>query len=417
MDDIHELIRQAGPADRLLRVFFAGLITVAVSTVFLTIPPESNYQGRADEGTYFYSATTVMDHGVGAFRTIGRRFLERRILTNSPPPPIRIAHIGAQALWLRLTWPTFTCSAIFSAFCYVALLAVCFLYARRHLGLDAALVFTALLSSAPLTMALGRRALSDMDGMLWCTAAAWTFVDLLANPSRGRWWVCMLALAMAVLVREASGLLGVVFLIFYGLHRFAFHREFPFLRLVVLLGLSAMLVVIAHMAVFGPSLAWALARTQFLEHLDAASQVSRYALDYCSGPWFRFIVDFTALEPFTLLLFIGYAGYRLASRSFGWLSAFFGTYFLVYYLVQANLKHSKVVRMVVNLEVVFALFAALSLFVLFRSRSPSRTWLWVTAGTTGLYLTSYLSYVNLFCIKGVYDPISYALLSSLGFMP
>jgi len=280
------------------KIVIAGLILFAVISVFFTIPAESNYRTGADEGTYYSYATFLAKNGVGAFPEIAKAYVAS-YTAQLQPTPIRVGHILATVLWFKALPATYVSLARFSFFCFFVFIVISFLYCRKHFGADVAYIFTMLLSSSPLMMAMGRRALSDMHGNLWCSLVVWLFLDFLRDKKKLTYCFLLLAYSMAILVRESSLVLGPFLLGMFLLSKYVYRNQVKISYLVGIVVVPAFVVGSIFCLVFGPSVAWSLFMTLFKVHGDSG-QASQYATQFCSGPWFRYLIDFISMSPVTV---------------------------------------------------------------------------------------------------------------------
>jgi hypothetical protein len=146
-------------------------------------------------------------------------------------------------------------------------------------------------------------------------------------------------------------------------------------------------------------------------------EYSQYAVLFCSGPWYRYIIDYTLLSPLTMFLFIGYFFYLLFSREIEHNAFYFFMYFVAIFLGLVFLKHSKVVRFAINLDMILGLFSVLALYELFKQKDRHYQNCLVFIFCIATFFMNYFSFMDLFIAKGIYDPASYFLLKARGFIP
>lgn len=402
---------------RIYRVIIICLVLFSVVSVFISIPPEDNFAKFADEGHYFNFASLISKNGVSEFPKVATAYIDKKE-ARLFPPPLRVGHILATALWFKIFPPSFVSLARFSFLCFVLFLMISFYFARKHFGADIAYIFTLLLSSSPLMMAMGRRALSDMHGNLFWGLTVWLFLDFLEKQDRLKYVIFILALYLSILVRESSAVLAVFIAVFFFIYKYNYKRSLSNFYLLGILVLPVILVGATYIILFdGISNAVSIVGVVLGTHADFSAQTSKYALLFCTGPWYRYIVDYLLLSPFTTLLFIGYFFHKLLSRKIEWGAAYFMTYFAIVFVILSNLKYSKVVRFVINLDMVIALFSAFSLYELLRQKNGERQARLVFLAAAAIFFINYGSFINIFCVNGVYDPVSYWLLFIRKFIP
>ena len=145
---------------------------------------------------------------------------------------------------------------------------------------------------------------------------------------------------------------------------------------------------------------------------------SPYAIHFCSGPWFKYLLDFLLLTPIVTLFFVGYAGYLCIQRKvWDFNKMYFLLYFIYVYAVLSCLPHSKVVRYVVNLEMVMALFAVLMLEEVLKSLEAPKRQFFMFFFAFGIFMLNWFSFVDLFYYSSLLDPITFYLMGLRHFIP
>jgi len=402
---------------RLYKTTVLGLILFSVLSLFMSIPPEWNYRTAADEGTYYFYATSVSKYGLSMIPEIGKAFVKSERL-RLQPNPLRVGHILATASWYRVFPQTYVSLARFSFVCFVLFLAASFFFSRKLLGEDVAYIFTLLLSSSPLLMAMGRRALSDMHANLFCGLAIWLFLCFLRDRKHTVYALFLLAFTLAILARESSLVAWPFFVLGLLAWKYIYRNDVPLPYLAGIILIPAVIIGVAYIFLFGGiSVSIGLFKTLFITHADPAKQISPYALAFCSGPWFRYLIDFVVLSPLTMLLFIAYTGYRIMAKNIDWQFAYFLGYFLLIYAFFSCLKESKVVRFVISLDMVITLFAALGLWEFFRFKRAEMRVHFVLVSAVAIFFINYLNFIETFYVRDVYDPVTYNLLSVQKMVP
>ena len=118
------------------------------------------------------------------------------------------------------------------------------------------------------------------------------------------------------------------------------------------------------------------------------------------------------------LLFIGYCFVLICERGAGdWKQKYFLGYFVFIYAMMSSLAYSKVVRVMVNLEMVMALFAVFMLMRLSARYPLERRKIWFLYTVFAVFLFNIEGFLRLFYFSGLLDPISYHLLALRGFIP
>lgn len=391
------------------------LILFSVLSVYVTIPSEEFFFKTADEGYYFTFATLVKENGIAKFPELAKLFIERKELQIFPSP-LRVGHILSTAMWFRFFPNTYVSLAKFSFFCFVLFLAISFYFAKRNFGEDIAYPLVLLLSSSPLIMAMGRRVLSDSYGNLLWGLTIWLFLDFLRRENKIKYFVFLIAYAFSITVRESSIILLLFFVGFFLIYKYIYKRPISSAYLLGIILLPIFLVGITHVILF-QGIGNVIGIVRGIMNLHFTTPPSSYSLHFCMGPWYRLIVDFMLLSPITTFLFIGYFCYLLLLRKIEWEKAYFMMYFTTIFVVFQIPKYDKVVRYLINLETVIALFSVMALYELFRQRNEKRQINLVFMTIAAIFLINYLSFIDIFCLNGVYDPVSYPLLVIRKFIP
>ncbi|KPK42673.1 MAG: hypothetical protein AMJ78_01655 [Omnitrophica WOR_2 bacterium SM23_29] len=399
----------------LFRVVIICLILFSVLSVYVTIPTEENFAKTADEGYYFIFASLVNEGGVSQFPFLAKTYIDNKE-ARLFPTPLRIGHILSTALWFKLFPNTLVSLAQFSLFCFILFLVVSFYFARRNFNRDVAYLFTLLLSSSPLMMVMGRRALSEMHGNLLWALVIWLFLDFLRKENKIKYFIFLLAYSYSITVRESSIALLLFFALFFFIHKYAYKKSISGAYLLGIAFVPLFLLSTAYVILFqGVGNVLRIVGATLNVHFGI--QTSTYALLFCTGPWYRYIVDYLLLSPVTTLLFTGYFCYTTLIRNFEWKTTYFMIYFTLVFIIFSFFRYSKVVRFVINLDMVIALFSVKLLYELFRQKDEQRQTYFVFVTIVALFIINYLSFIDLFCIKGIYDPISHNLLSARKFIP
>ena len=394
-----------------------GLILFSVVSVFLSIPSEEYYRTGADEGTYYRMASIVSRQGVWGIEDIGREYLKSE-QAKLQPSPLRVGHILMTALWFNIFPQTYVSLAHYSFTCFIVFIAISFLFARKHFGEDVAYFFALLISSSPLMMAMGRRALSDMPGNLWYGLVIWLFLDYLRDKSNVTYGLLLVVFSIAILARESALMVWPFLVVMFLVSKYLYKNDLPVSSLVGIVVVPAFMVFTVYAVLFGGIVeTFRLLSSVFMLHGDSAAQTSKFSIVFCSGPWFRYLIDFIVLSPWTLLLFLAFVGHKLISRDLMWNEVYFAGYFAWIFFVHTCVVYFKDVRLIINLDMVISLFSVLCLMELFRQKKSENRLLLMMGSVTVIFFINYSNFLEVFYGKDVYDPISYALLAAKKIVP
>jgi 4-amino-4-deoxy-L-arabinose transferase-like glycosyltransferase len=396
------------------RFIIIALILFSLFSVFVTTPSENSFRKKADEGYYFTFARLASDRGISEFPKLAETYIND-INARIFPAPLRVGHILVTAFWFKIFGPTFTSLAWFSFLCFALFLAVSFYFAKRHFGEDVAYIFTLLLSSSPLMMGMGRRALSDMHGNFIMGITVWLFLDFLEDKNKLKYSILIVFLFWSVLVREYSLILVLFFTVFFFIYRYGYKKKLSYAYLFGLIALPSIMSVATYPIFFGgiPN------TVNLLKSVlnTYAQPPDQYGYLFCTGPWFRYIVDFLLLTPITTLLCIGYFSHKLLKRAIEWKLMYFMVYFMIVFIVLDAITIFKIVRFVINLETVIALLATLFIFEIFSRVERGKRETLIFLAALAIFVINYRGFVDLFCFNDIYDPASYFLLVARKMIP
>lgn len=392
------------PSYRYIIIF---LIICSAFTVFISVPKENEYARFADEGYYFHYAKTIALGGVSKFPELIDNY------TKDPrgylfPPPSRVGFIIPAAFWLKIFGVSFVSLATFSAFCFVLFLFVCYFYCKKYFKEDIALLFTLLLSSSPLLMGMGMRALMDSAVTLFWALSFWTFMDFMSEQKMSKYILFIVSFTMAFFVKEISLVLLFFFMIFHMVNKYYFKKSVREGYLVATVLIPPVLYLGFVFFICGGPQSVAGIVKGIMDARFGSINYSPYAVYYCSGPWFRYIIDFMLFSPFTTLLFIGYFAHLLLTKKIDWKTMYFLVFYTVIFIYLGNLRYSKVVRFVMSLEMVSSLFSVLFIYELFKNRK-NQLFL-VFSSSLFIFIINYLTFTRFFCIDKMYTVITFELM-------
>lgn len=292
--------------------FFTLLLPLAVAAG-LVIPTlgQVRYQPGADEGYYLRYAARIADEGLAVFPRLFQEYLHGDPQKAYFPTPLRIGGLVLSAAWVKGFGASFGAMSALSLVCFLLLLAVHHLNLLRFFGLRAAFFASLLMSAAPLHLAMSRRGLTDTLSSLLMVSSLWLLFHALHSA---RWSVRRGLEAAAVTlaafsVKATSFVLIPVSAAIIGWRAISRRGSFPvgaFVCICVLpLALLALLEVLAAGGV--GSLREAI---QF----GQAACGSPYAQKFLQGPWYRYVMDFLLISPWTTLLYLVGLGMLAGAR-------------------------------------------------------------------------------------------------------
>jgi 4-amino-4-deoxy-L-arabinose transferase-like glycosyltransferase len=401
---------------KLFDLVIVCLVLFSVLSVYITIPHENNFAKFSDEGYYFKFAKFILEKGIIQFPFLIKRYVEEEEL-HLFPTPSRFGHILLTAFWFKIFGISFVSLAKFSFFCYILFLIVCFYFSKKYFGKDIAYFFTLLLSTSPLIMAMGRRALIDSSTNLFWGLSVWLFFDFLIQRKKVQYFLFLLFYFVSLTIKESSVLLWIFFIIFFFIYKYVYKQEISNNYLYGIIFFPFILLSCSYFFLFGGlNNTVSLIRTVIAHHFGSHPP-SEYALLFCTGPWYKYIIDYLLLTPITMILSIGYFFHTLSSKKFEYKVTFFMTYFVIIFTVLSNLRYTKVVRFIINLDMVINLFSVLMLYELFKLKNRSYVAYFVLISCIIIFFINHFNFMEIFIYHQIYDPVSYWLLKVKRFIP
>lgn len=372
------------------------------------------FQAQADEGVYLHYATRIAQEGLPAFPGLFQDFLEHAANRQYFPSPLRLFTILLGAAAVFLGGPTFGSLQLLSLLSFLALLVLVFTQVRRAIDESAATWTTLLLAVSPLHLAMARRALADsliatlLVASLCLLIRTWTA----EKPKAAQWWAVSGAYLVTFLTKEGTTLLVPISLAFLG-WRAIYQRRRPSLLSLCAVSLVPLVgaLLLVSLAAGSFATAW---RTLVLTVRSA--QTNTYALQYGAGPWFRYLIDYLLLSPWTTLLYLMWLGVLVGARvrnEWVWAWALIPVLFL-----GLSSPVTKNVRYALVLETPMRLSAVLLIKHLADQKGKGR-WalLKVALPILAFAWMDLVTFTRFFVTQGIYDPVSFVLLSAHRFLP
>lgn len=331
------------------------------------------------------------------------------------PPPSRIGFILASVAWSWIFGATIQALQYLSLASHLVGAIVNYGFARRHLGEPRALLAGALWAFSPLLMGLSRLALTDSFIALCTSVALWLFLEMMTEPAsfrRRALFGC--AFGFMVLVKELTVLLLVPLVALVLVERFWRRRPLPLAGFALTFAASGVAVAaIVVLAAGGPSTLLETARI-----VMASPATNAYAIQYGSGPWFRYLIDFLCLSPWTTVLAIGFLGVLVSRLRAGEYERPLVLLALVAAFLVLELSFfTKNVRYAVALELPIRVFAVCMLGEMAKTARPVRSTALVALAVILLCWIDWRSF-DLFWVRyRGYDPVTQWLIGVRHMMP
>ena len=365
-----------------------------------------------DVNWYLHFMRVVAADGAGSFPRLFADWLADPGAWISPSP-LRVGFILTSAGFARVfgSGPEALLALSVASFC--ACVVVNWAFASRRMAPLPAFLLGALLLFSPLWLGLARHLLADSFTTLCLSVSVWTFLHLVETPaSRRAWVVFVLAFAWTILVKEVTVLLAAPLGLFVMVERFVRRTPLPLVRL----GLALVLPPVVAVAVMALAAGGVGPMLEMVRIVLTSPATNVYAQKFCSGPWYRYLIDFLCFSPWvTVLAFLGAGGVvaRWRAGEYPRGHVYFGMLFAVLLLEHSFLV--KNVRYVTLLEVPLRSFALFFVFdVLGRTK---RAGVLVTLVVVVLCALDWMTFQRLWVDGNLYDPTTPRLLGLRDMLP
>lgn len=401
--------------DKLVRLASICLILFSIFMVYVTALKEEEFMHAADEGQYFRYADIVSKEGLSQLPVLLQYYLSDTT-EQLFPNPARIGHVLMTALWFKIFPNTYVSLAFFSLLCFVSLLAVFLYFSTKFFGRQIGWLSTLVLSCSPLLMSSGRRVLQDSNLNLFWGLTVWLFLDFLIDKRRLKFILFILVYSAAITIKESSLILLVFFICAFLLFKYKYKQSISTSYLWGIIILPFIFSGALYVFLLG-GCSNVVSLVQFMLRTHFPGVITNSYSLYAMGPWYKYIIDYLILTPITTLLCIGYFLYVLFSRKFEWKIMYFMLYIVIVLTILGSMKYSKIVRFIAPLDMAVSLFSVLALYELFRHKRKDYQVYFVLGAVLGIFFINYQNFIELFCVKNIYDPISYLLLLCKGIIP
>ncbi|MFA4989492.1 MAG: glycosyltransferase family 39 protein [Candidatus Omnitrophota bacterium] len=390
------------------RLLGVAIIVLAVTLILSTFG-QVHFFSEYDEGCYLKYATCLGEKGLSGLTGIFQEFI-----ADQPnwfhPHPLRIGFIILSAAWLKILGYSLLNLAYLSLFCFVLFLFFSYYFSRKYLGEQFALLLVILLAFSPLQLAMARRALMESAINLFSILAVWLFWDFLKNRNRLKGLLFIAVYTCIILIKETSLFLIFVFLSYFLADRFIYRNKIPLKEIAFLLSLPLALGGLVYLVSGALPYMPDIIRIVLIP-LPADS----YAALFCSGPWYRYLIDFMLLSPWVVILTIGFIFNFFFHRQEDALSRYFIFVFVLTFIIFTIFL--KNVRYMIILDTPMRLFSLLMLNKIAERAYPQGAMKLTFALVILLAFFDCLNFYHLFVGEGIYDPTSFFLLRAKQIIP
>jgi len=376
------------------------------------MPKEGNFAKDADEGYYFAYSKNISENGVKSYPKLFDEHVKiekNRIW----PSPLRFGYFLLSALWFKIFGPSFRSLATLSLICYILVLLLSLYFSKRYFDKRVSSLFVLLLAFSPLGMAMAKRALSDSMGNLFIILSIWLFLHFLSEKKLFNFILFIVFYAYSILIREQS----ILFILFFGfyflVYKYMYKANIP----------KIYFPAIILLPIFSVGLVWLISSQSFTNVISMIKltrilpTINQYSILFCRGPWFRYIIDYLLISPLITILALSFIIYAFTNREIfkDYKISYFLILFITLFLLLSSFDYNKNIRYTMSLDMIMRLFAVFMVREIFKKSKFATDFVFITI--LFLCLIDYLSFIDLFCQKNIYDPISIWLLKARQFIP
>lgn len=390
------------------RIFLLVVVFFSIILILISFK-DIHFAGRADEGYYLKCATHVAQKGISGFPDLFKIYFENpqhRITQN----PLRVGYIILAAIWLKIFGYSFINLALLSLFFYGSFLITAFYFVKKYFKEQIAFLFIILQAFSPLNMAMARRALADSAVNLFILVAIWFFWENLKKRRGHRTVSFILIYAFTILIKEGSILLTPFFFLFILIRKVIFKKAIKWGDFLFDTFFSFSVAGIIYIVLAGGA-------SQFINTMISvvtSPKINPYSI-FCSGPWFRYLIDFILLSPWVCILAIGFFMNYVLKKE--WREeVLYLLIFCLFFLFSYSFL-VKNVRYLIFLDMPMRLFAVLMLDELTK-RFFKRGRIIILLGLIlSISLIDYRTFYYFFVKLGIYDPVSIWFLQASHIIP
>ncbi len=387
-------------------------LVLAISFTLVTFSfGHIHFQETADEGLYLNYAAHINEKGISGFHDFFKNYFDKpeyRLTQN----PLRVGFIILSAISLKIFGYSFFSLAFLSLFSFYVLLLVSFYFVKKYFGRNIALLFIILLAFSPLNMAMARRALTDATANLFMSSSVFLFFWHIKEKKIYKAVLFVVLYAAAILVRENNVFLSVFFMVYLLKDAVKSKERLKLNDCLVITILPFAIAGIVYVALAGGI-------SQFINvaiSISTSREVNDYAVFFCSGPWFRYIIDFMLLSPWVCILAIGFLFHYIFKNERQEPIDYLFIFSIILLFIYGNFV-VKCSRYLMVLDMPMRLFAILMLRDLTQRIFKKRSFIVLICLLIMIIAFDYYNFNYMFVKEGIYDPVSIWLLQAARIIP
>jgi len=391
-----------------------GSVFLLIIIAYLILASSSmkniKFAASVDEGYYLKYATYITEKGISGFPDLFKDYIQNKHNWLFPNP-LRIGFITLSSIWLKLFGCSFLNLAYLSLFSFLIFLIISFYFVEKYFGRKTAFLFTILSAISPLNMAMARRALMDSTANLFMACTIWIFLESLREKKGYKTALFVIIFAITILIKESSVLLCPFFILYLLVRRGVFKKP---LRLIDFLSTTLFPFILVG-AIYLLAAGGASSVITTLKIIMNSPRFNEYAILYGSGPWFRYLIDFILLSPWTCILAISFVLYYITGSK--WQEEVLYLILLSITLVLLFAFLTKNARYLIILDMPIRLFTVLMLNELTQRLFKNKSYTILFVLVIIISLIDYSYFNNLFNSQGIYDPTTFQLLRAEHIIP
>jgi len=391
---------------------YALILIFLIIAVFGTLKILHQVQlGGYDERTYNFYMNTVNTYGIGAISYLSETYYE--VPKNERPPmPIRAFFIFTGALTCQIFGECGLKNlAMISLFSRILLILIVFFWLTRVFNEKIAFLSSVLLLLSPVGLWSAERALQDSFFTLIMIAGIIAYHYCWKSEKRLAPLIFGSILTAGFLTKESMVFLYPCFFV-VGIYYWRENKTIDWRRTIAPLIVSPFVYLLIISSLVGSLSAVINQELFFMRGMNKIAYVTQFQL----GPWYRPIIDWMLVSPIAFLLAVIGMVIPVSSEKTNKGRNLMSLYLISGLLVFGAFSIQNL-RYVLFLDVficTLAVIGALSLSEKMKNyRYQTIIFLSILLLVAG---TEVLQFFKIFVVAGVYDPVTSALMSALGFV-
>jgi 4-amino-4-deoxy-L-arabinose transferase-like glycosyltransferase len=291
----------AKPAEAGVPVVVLAVFGLALFGAVLRLAaPDESLRRSPDEKVYTRQAQALAQEGVAGIRKLVAEH-ERDRSWWVYPPPGRIGYLALRAAVMKLTgvWDE-NAGVYLSCGASILVLALIAFLGLRYFDPWTTLLALAFASASLVDLVIVRRAWADGVQILFAAASMALAFEVRRRAGAVAWCAAFAAVsAYAVTVKESGALVYAVWL---GWLLWFFVRERAWRKTAILVGAAAVSTLVTLVVWSWAAGGWS-ALVSLYQRYSAGYAAAPYGLEFCSGPWHRFVLGAFLLAPLPFVLF------------------------------------------------------------------------------------------------------------------